>query len=454
MVRVVIVGGGIAGLAAARALGAASYGDRSLELNVTLREASDRLGGHLSTSAFAGRPAVDESADAFLARVPHATALAGVVGVDELVSPTAQHAAVWHGRLHDIPDGTVLGVPGKVAPLLRSSLLSWRAKARALTEPLRRRVDAGDSIGALVRGRFGAEVHDRLVDSLVGSIYAADTDRFSLAMVPQLEALARTNRSLLVGARAATGRRASGPLFLAPAGGMADLAEATAAAATALGVDVRPGAPVHELAIDANGWRVDGDVVDALILACPAAPARRLLGAVAPLADLLAGAEAADVAIVTIAVAAETWPERLRRRSGYLVPKSVQRAVTAVSFASQKWEHLADGRSEVLRISIGRDGVPLGDRTDDALLQAAVTEVSAHIGVDLAPVHVRISRWPRSFPQYRPGHRRWLEGLDRAVSPGLTLAGASYHGIGVPACIESGERAAAATLDRLRALRQ
>lgn len=455
MARVVVVGGGITGLAAARALGAVAAANAGLELNVTLREASERLGGHLSTSPFAGRPGVDESADAFLARVPHAVTLAGLVGVHELVSPAAQHASVWHGRLHDIPEGTLLGVPGRVAPMLRTGLLSWRAKGRALTEPFRAPFDAGDSLGALVCWRFGREVHDRLVDSLVGSIYAADTIRFSLAMVPQLDELARSERSLLLGARRVTGHRPDGPVFLAPVGGMADLALATAAAATRLGVDVVAGTPVRELAVDGSRWVVDGDVADAVILACPAAPACRLLGGVeVTLAGLLAGVEAADVAIVTIAVDADTWPQHLRGRSGYLVPKSVQEYVTAVSFASQKWEHLADGRSEVLRISIGRDGAPLGDRTDDALLNAAVEEVSAHIGVDLAPSQARVSRWPRSFPQYRPGHPRWLSAVEAAAPPGLTLAGASYHGIGVPACVDSGERAAAVTLDHLLALRQ
>ncbi|MDQ3738353.1 MAG: protoporphyrinogen oxidase [Actinomycetota bacterium] len=454
MTRVVVVGGGIAGLAAARALGAAAA-DSGLELHITLREESDRIGGHLSTSPFAGRPAVDESADAFLARVPHATALAGIAGVHGLVSPAVQRAAVWHGRLHDIPDGTLLGIPGRLAPVLRTSLLSWRAKATILTEPFRARVDAGDSIGALVRGRFGAEVHDRLVDSLVGSIYAADTDHLSLAMVPQLEALAGTNRSLLLGARAATRRRPDGPVFLAPEGGMADLACATAGAATRLGVDVRSGTPVRELSVDGGAWRVDGEATDAVILACPAARASRLFsGNAAPLAELLSVVEAADVAIVTIATATERWPERLRGRSGYIVAKSVQRSVTAVSFASQKWAHLADGRTEVLRISIGRDGAPFDGRTDEELLATAVKEVSAHIGVDLDPIHTRVSRWPRSFPQYRPGHRTWLAAVDAATPPGLTLAGASYHGIGVPACIESGETAAAVTLDRLLALRQ
>src|SRR5215218_4885450 len=202
--RVVVVGGGITGLTAAYEL-AGLLPDAVVEL----READERLGGKLRTSPFAGLPAVDEGADAFLGRVPHATALAGAVGLGaELTSPTAATAAVWYEGLHPIPEGLLLGVPADMVRLARSGLLTWRGKARAALEPLRPRTDADDSIGALVRARFGDEVHERLVDALVGSIYAADTDRFSLAMVPQLAALAGRGRSLLLSARAA---RAAAP---------------------------------------------------------------------------------------------------------------------------------------------------------------------------------------------------------------------------------------------------
>ncbi len=181
-----VVGGGITGLTAAYEL-AGLLPDASIEL----READERLGGKLHTSPFAGLPAVDEGADAFLARVPHATALAGAVGLGaELTSPTGATASVWYDGLHPIPEGLLLGVPADMLRLARSDLITWRGKARAALEPLRPRTNAHDSIGALVRARFGDEIQERLVDALVGSIYAADTDRFSLAMVPQLAALA------------------------------------------------------------------------------------------------------------------------------------------------------------------------------------------------------------------------------------------------------------------------
>ena len=197
LMKVVVVGGGISGLATAHALAGIGPPD-SVEIEV--READDRLGGKLKTTPFAGLPGVDEGADAFLARVPEATELARRVGLgDALTSPAAARAAVAsRGRLHPIPDGLVLGVPATVTGLATSGLLSWRGKVRAAVEPLIPARDPGDSIGALVRHRFGAEVHERLVDALVGTIYGADTDRFSLAMVPQLADLAGRGRSLLL----------------------------------------------------------------------------------------------------------------------------------------------------------------------------------------------------------------------------------------------------------------
>jgi oxygen-dependent protoporphyrinogen oxidase len=447
--RILVVGGGITGLTVAYEL-AGLLPDASVEL----READDRLGGKLRTSAFAGIPSVDEGADAFLARVPHGTALAGAVGLgEELTSPTGATAAVWYDGLHPIPEGLLLGVPADMARLVRSDLLTWRGKARAALEPLRPRTDPDDSIGALVRARFGDEVQERLVDALVGSIYAADTDRFSLAMVPQLAALAGRGRSLLLSARAmrAAAPAASGPVFYAPRRGMASLVSALAAAAEARGAALRIGTPVREMAADGGGWRADDDQFDALVLATPAAPTAPLLAGAAPeAARLLATMDHAGVVLVTLAVRA--WPDRLRGRSGYLVPKPVQGRVTAASFGSQKWAHWRGGDGEVLRVSLGRDGSPIDDLDDDAAIDHATREVGGHLGLDLQPTATRVSRWPQAFPQYRPHHRRWLAAVDAALPVGLHVTGASYDGIGIPACIDQAQRTARLVATQLGAL--
>ncbi len=454
--RVAVIGGGIAGLAAAHAL--VTNHDTGGVCELVVFERDHRFGGKLRTTPFAGHPAIDEGADAFLARIPWATDLARSVGLgDQLVSPAARSAAVWWDALHTIPEGLLLGLPTDIVALARSGLLSWPGKLRAATEPLRRRSSVTpDSLGQFVRARFGSEVHFRLVDPLVGSIYAADTDHFSLAAVPQIADLAAQGRSLLI-----TGRRmpkpspTAGPVFSTPTDGMGALAAATAAAVAAAGGDLRTNISVDTLARDGSGWRVNDEHFGAVVLAAPAAAASRLLSAEAPnAAAVLAAIPTADVAIVTVAIDARDWPTRLAGMSGYLVPKPMQRLVTAASFGSQKWAHWALPGAVVLRISLGRDGLAVLHLSDEQLLTAALDEVGQHLGFTLQPLTlepltlerqtVRISRWSAAFPQYRPHHAVHIAAAEQTLPAGLALAGASYHGIGVPACIRSGQQAAAA----------
>ena len=435
--HVIVVGGGIAGLAAAHALVTADRPPR-----VTLIEGDERVGGKVRSSPFAGLDAVDEGADAFLARVPWATDLARSVGLgDALVSPVSGSASVWWHGLRPIPEGLLLGMPTDVMKLARTRLLTWPAKARAAIEPFLRRTDtSADSIGAYVRARFGDQVHERLVDPLVGSIYAADTDRYSLAAVAQIADLAAKHRSVLLAARRRPAAP-SGPVFYAPRGGVAALAAATADAIRHAGGTVRTGTPVESIVTDGVSWRVDDEHADAVILACPAVVAGRLLRD-----DRFSAITYADVAMVTIAIDGRDWPDRLHGQSGYLVPKPVQQLVTAASFGSQKWAHWDDGSSVILRVSLGRDGLPVLHLDDDELLAAATREVGEHLGLSIEPSASRITRWTRAFPQYRPNHHVVVDQLASSLPASLALAGASYHGIGIPACVRSGREAAAAIL--------
>jgi oxygen-dependent protoporphyrinogen oxidase len=447
--RVLVVGGGITGLAAAVELAGLP------DVEVVLREAAPRLGGKILTTPFAGLPGVDEGPDAFLARLPDATGFARRLGLgDLLTSPTDASAAVWHDRLHPIPEGLVLGVPASVGPFARTGLLSWRGKARAALEPILPRTSTqADSIGAFVRARFGDEVHERLVDALVGSIYGADTDRFSLAAVPQLAALAGQHRSILVAARAARGRaaQATGPVFATPTAGLGALVDAAADAVTAAGGTITLGQPVTDLARDGEGWRVDNDRFDAVVVTAPARPAADLLrGAATEAARLLDAIDVVDVILVTLAVPASAWPERLHGRSGYLVPKPDQRLVTAASFGSQKWAHWrpADG-TQVVRVSLGRDGLPVDHLDDAAATAAAVSELGRHLALDVQPTEVRVSRWPGAFPQYRPHHAERVRAVAAALPIGVVAAGASHDGIGIPSCIRQGIAAAHRVADQL-----
>jgi oxygen-dependent protoporphyrinogen oxidase len=450
--RVLVIGGGIAGLAAAVRLSDAEG------VAVELWEAGARLGGKIATSPFGGLPAVDEGADAYLTRVPHAVALARKVGLagDAVTAPTDATAMVWHDGLHSIPGGIVLGVPASVRPFVTTDLLSWKGKLRAAIEPFLPATDPDDSLGALVRARFGDEVHDRLVDALVGSIYATDTDRFSLEAVPQLSMLAGRSRSLLLGARSAragAGGKSTGPIFNAPCDGVGALVSAAARFVTERGAVVRTGRAAEVIERDGSHWRVDGEPYDAVIVASPAHRSARLLSTAAPgVSSELATFEQADVVMVRLAVPREQLPgDVVSGRSGYLVAKSRQRRVTAVSFGSQKWAHWrpADG-TQILRVSLGRDGLPVADLDDAAVLDAVYTELGRHLASTIRPTEVSITRWIGAFPQYRPHHGERVAGIERSLPAGLHLAGASYRGIGIPACIADGERAADQAIEATR----
>ncbi|MFW2334475.1 protoporphyrinogen oxidase [Ilumatobacter sp.] len=438
--RFLVIGGGVTGLAAG-----VSLLDEP-DAQVELWERVDRIGGKIAGSRFAGLDDIDEGADAYLTRVPAAVAFARRLGLNDLTAPTDATAAVWHDGLHPIPGGIVLGMPAAIGPFVTTSLLSWRGKLRAAAEPLLPRRPADDHLGALVRQRFGDEVHERLVDALVGSIYATDTDHSSLAAVPQLAQLAESNRSLLMAGRRArrTAPSTNGPIFAAPRSGMATLTQAAADDIRARGGTIRTGIAATTIESDDGGWRVDGERFDAVVLAAPARAAAELLTGVAPgAADELRAIEYADVIMVRLAVDGTAWPERLRGRSGYLVPKPDQRHVTAASFGSQKWAHWQpDDGSQILRTSLGRDGLPVRHLDDDEAVRHTIDEMNLHLGLDLQPTNISITRWFDAFPQYRPHHHERIARVESGLPSTIAVAGASYRGIGIPACVADGTRAA------------
>lgn len=448
-IRVVIVGGGITGLACAHRL-------LTLDptVDVTILEANERVGGLIRTSPFAGHAAVDEAADAFLLRVPAARTLAEEVGLgSSLTSPAVAHASVWRGRLHPLPESLLLGVPTRLGPLVRSRLVSPLGKLRAGLEPLLPRTSTdADCLGGFMRKRLGNEVHEMLIDPLVGSIYATDTDFFSLRGMPQLQELTAEGRSLMISARKRAQPAPPGaenPVFAAPVGGMQALTDAVYASVVRLGARVIVNSRVSGVSRDGNALLVrssNGEHrCDHVVLASPARQTGEWLADSAPnAAHLLSAWEHASVVMVALAVPRRAMP-RSAIGSGYLVPKPVQRFVTAVSFASQKWAHLDDGTNSVLRVSLGRDGMPLHQHADDELLSFVLADLKMHLDVDFSPHvdndNVRLTRWIESFPQYRPHHFERVDHVEAHLAaevPNVHLAGASYRGIGVPACIQQG----------------
>jgi protoporphyrinogen/coproporphyrinogen III oxidase len=444
--RVLVIGGGISGLAAAHTLATSPDPPQ-----ITLVEADERLGGTILTTPFAGLPAVDAGPDAFLARVPEGLALAGAVGIGagDITSPATGAAMVWwDGRMHRLPDGLVLGAPAGLVGLARSRLLTWHGKLRAAMEPLAPRHDIDDDdLGRLIRSRFGPEVLERLVGPLVGGINAGDPARMSTATVaPQLAAALRTHRSLLLGLRSTRRAATAGPVFIAPTAGMGALVEHLATALRSAGVDIRTAAAASPLEPAGRGWRSGEHEAEAVVVATPAAAAAHLLSGVAPdVARDLRSFEAASVAMVTLAFDATGVPPP--SGSGYLVPRAAQRTISACSWASTKWAHWRRPGQLVVRASAGRMGAEEAVHLDDdALLAGVLADLRDQAGIRATPTAVRITRWPRSMPQYPPHHLDRVDDVEERLAhaaPGVVLAGAAYRGVGIPSCIRQAHRAVA-----------
>lgn len=462
--HVVIVGAGITGLTAAHRLLNPLDGS-SPSVRVTVIESTSRVGGKIRTSPFAGIDGVDEGPDSYLARVPAAGRLSREVGLtDALTNPTDAHASIVHGGLHRIPDGLMMGVPTGALSLARSGLLSWRGKARAALEPiLPSSGDHRDSVGNFVRQRFGREVHELLVDPLVGGIYAADTADFSLATVPQLAELAHGRSVLLTARRRRAAAGAAGPVFETPRAGLGALTAALSGSIERRGGTILTDVTVTAIrragrsyAIETTSTNLDADSV---IVASPAAASASFLRPLSTeLSDLLAPTEHASVVMVTLRATGKALA-RFEGMSGYLVPKPDQKRVTAASFGSNKWSHWKPtDDSMIMRVSLGRDGAPTHDLVhewdDERLVRQVVDEMREHTGVDIAPTEHRVTRWEHSFPQYRPGHLGRVDAMEailNAEAPGVLLSGASMRGIGIASCITQAESAAASMLATLEA---
>jgi oxygen-dependent protoporphyrinogen oxidase len=439
-VKVVVVGGGIAGLAAAREL-------EGLGAEVVLVERTSRLGGTLRTEARDGFT-LEWGPDSFLSRKPRAVGLCDELGLeDELIGRRPENARsfVRLGReLHQLPEGLTGLVPTDLRALEASTILSDDGKQRlAAEEELPPEPPGGDeSLASFVIRRLGPEAYERLVEPLATGIYGGDGAQLSLqATFPQLRQLELEHGSVLRGLRAQSRPDATRPPFLSLRAGIGTLAHAVA---RELDSEIRFGVPavaVHALpgryAVDlGHGVLVQADGV---VLATPAFAAAKLVSALDPeLADLLAGVPFASSAVISLGYSRDEVAHPLDGY-GYVVPRSEGGHVLACTWTSSKWEGRAPDGNVLLRVFAGR----FERVSDDGLVRLAREEVTL-LGIRAEPVLARVHRWPRGMPQYVLGHPERLERIDAALErhPGLALAGAAYRGVGIPDCIASGEEAA------------
>ncbi|HEY2190818.1 MAG TPA: protoporphyrinogen oxidase [Actinomycetospora sp.] len=465
--RVVVVGGGVSGLAAAHRL-RTRLGD---DAAITVLEASRVLGGKLAAVDLAG-VRVDVGAEAFLARRPEAVARLTELGLaDDVVHPSAASSAIRAGgATHAMPRRTVMGVPAD--PPAVADLLSPAGRAALAAEDTHGPLhwDGDDTVGGLVRARLGDEVTDRLVDPLLGGVYSGRADALGVrATVPALAAALDHGAPSLLGAAAQAlpaapvEGTAPAPVFGTLRTGLADLPAALAVAARA---EVRVARTVTGLARAPEGWRVTASgpageelhEADAVVLAVPAPGLRRLLADVAPAAArAAAGIELASSAVVALAVPPGT---DLGARSGVLLGSGERRpdgrpwTIKAVTVSSVKWPHLVTDDALVLRASVGRFGDTRAlDLDDEELVTAVRDDLAPLLGLRVEPLETVVARWGGGLPQYGVGHGGTVAAIEDAVAavPGLAVAGAALHGVGVPACLATADAAAEQVLAHLRA---
>jgi protoporphyrinogen/coproporphyrinogen III oxidase len=460
MPTVAVIGGGISGLSAADRISRARP-----DVEVVLLEGADRLGGKLRREQVAGAW-VDVGAEAMLARRPEGVQAATEAGLAaDLIAPLSTAALLRsRGANHPLPARTLIGVPSDVTAVRATGVLSAQALEAIENEPAAGPYPAlteDISVGELVEQRFGAEVVDRLVDPLLGGVYAGRARQLSLqAAIPALaDRLMNSGGSLLRAAAATVGPPVAGPVFASLAGGLARLPEQLAAQAS---FRIRLGVPVRQLRRTATGFELAlGSVpsgqrldADAVVVAVPAGKAATLLSQLVPAAAAELGSiETASMVIVTLAFAGLP-SQALPAGSGVLVPAVEGLDVKAMTFSSQKWPGVgAESGVVLLRASLGRAGEQQVLHRSDAELVAAVRRELAEItGLRAGPVDHHVQRWGGALPQYAVGHLRRVARIRSAVHqhPGLAVCGASYDGVGIPACIRSAHIAADRVLAGLR----
>ena len=467
--HIVIVGGGIAGLAAAHRLQELSR-ERELPLRFTLIEASGRVGGTLGTEHRDGF-LLELGPDSFISEKPWALALCRRIGLEpELIGTRDEHRAtfvVHHGKLELLPEGFMLLAPTKFGPLLRSRLFSWPGKLRmALDLVLPRGPQQDDeSLGSFVRRRFGREVLERVAQPLIGGIYTADPDYLSLAAtMPRFLQMEREHRSVIAAlweasrSRPQEAKHASGArwsLFVSLRNGMQTLVD-TLTARLSLG-HVRQHCAVSQLQRVHGQWYVecaDASVfsADGVILATPTFQTAPLVRRLDPqLAEHLATIRYSSAATVNLAFRRDQIPHPLNG-FGFVVPHVENRKLIACSFSSVKYAGRAPEGCVLLRAFVGGSLQAELFNLDDAEMEQAVRlELATFLGIHTAPLFVHIARYPQSMPQYRVGHPRLVETIEKQVTQhsGLALAGNAYRGVGIADCVRSGEAAAELVLTQV-----
>ncbi|MEP6758390.1 MAG: protoporphyrinogen oxidase [Actinomycetota bacterium] len=441
MSGVAVIGGGVSGLTTAYRLQAAG-------IEATVLEAAATTGGKLR-SVDVGGLRLPAGPDSFLARKPWAVELCRELGIGgELVSPRASGAFLWTATgLVPYPTGTAFGIPGDLGDAFRWPGLSRSGRRRALLDLLKpkRRADADESLGSLLRRRLGDEATDLAIGPLLGGLYAGDVDQLSVrATFPELQKWEAAQGSLLRGAQVASrnGRRSvGGPMFLRPRAGVERLTELLAEQA---GDRVHTDTRATAIEATASGWQIltdDGSIeADAVVITVDAPAAAALLSrdAVAPLL--------AHIPFVSTGAVLFVYPEGtatdLPDGSGFVVPRGAA-PMTACTWLSAKWPDPAYGGRAVLRCFVGAAGEEdIVDAPDEDLIAACARHLAALLPLPERPEHAAVVRWPAAMPQYLVGHLDHVAEIRASLPAGIFVTGQSLDGVGISDCVRAAGTAA------------
>lgn len=472
MKHIVVIGGGIAGLSAAHHL-VELRNELSFDLEVTLLEASGRLGGTIATERV-GEFLLEAGPDSFITEKPQALMLCQRLGLTpDLVSTIAANQKIYivrAGRLKALPEGFFLLAPTRFLPFLKTPLFSWAGKLRVAAELLlpRGASDGDESLGSFVRRRFGDEALERVAQPLVGGIYASDPDRLSLsATMPRFREMEREHRSVIYAmwsaqrARAQNREAGSGArwsLFVTLASGLQELVDTLAQRLPEGSVRLRTGAKSLQRNLSDTNWQItlDNDDVltaDAVILATPAYRAGEILRKASDEASRELGQLSyASTAIVSLAYRCADFPE-VPKSFGFVVPVAEKRKIMACTFSSLKYPGRAPADHILLRAFVGGSlQAELYRQNDNAVEMDVRDEIASLLRVTAVPVLSRVWRHPNSMPQYHVGHGARIKKIETALAgyPTLALAGSSYHGVGISDCVRTGEEAAQKVVERLK----
>lgn len=461
---VVIVGGGIAGLAAAYRLVEIAE-EQQKTFSITVLEAGDRWGGKIATERVDGF-VIEGGPDTFLRTKPWGVKLCRKLDLEHRLhgtNPDQKNTYVLHsGRLRPLPDGLMMMVPTQITPMVKTQLLTWPEKARMGLDFFMpaRPLNGDESLGEFVSRRLGRATYEKLIEPLMSGIYAGNGDQLSLqSTFPYLRDLEIKHGGLVKGAlavrqqrmKASTGNSGHKSIFLTPTTGLAEIVEALEIKLRAYGVELSLNTQVNQIHVNQRGNPLVETrsgisyEADSVILATPAFVSGEILSNMAPeLSRELTAIPYVSTATISLAFRQSDLPKPLNGY-GYVIPRREGRQALACTWTSTKFPHRAPQGYALLRVFIGRAGQEQEFNWDeDDLVRIARDELRQTMGIQAEPIIERVFAWHKAMPQYNLGHPDRLKRINAVIEkyPGLALAGNGFQGIGIPDCIYSGSLAA------------